>query len=103
MFGNPDWFRDATQRWPLPQQGKGWLYYFAWLGILILPATLLLSWAYVPEALIWTIVTATLFVLDVRKLRRQSAEKQAYRNLYFIGDNTPEIIETEKYTLEIKD
>ncbi len=101
MFGNPEWFHDATRRIPVPNQPKGWLYFIVWASVIAVPAALLMSRGLIPEVAVWGVLASVCFFWDLRKIRQIAKEKKAYESLYFIRDANS-AAETDHYRIEIK-
>ena len=104
MFGNATWFRSESRSIaPAPQSVKGWAYYGLWLVAVCLPAGLLLIRGQFPEALIWTGISVSGLLFDLRRLRKDLRQQAAMQRMHIIKDDgQPPQAETSKYVLEIR-
>jgi len=73
-FGKRHWFRSSSSRRGCltPITWQGWLYYCIWSMAIAIPASLLILRGQIFESLVWALFTTSIYVLDVRQVRRST-------------------------------
>jgi hypothetical protein len=91
MYGKPEWFLTNAGRWLVrPSSWQGWAYTIAWVVAMVLPSLSLMARSQVPEAVVWTLLSAGLWLWDSAAIRRVHESRTA-KEVFYIGDDTPEV------------
>lgn len=103
MFGKPEWFKKKTWGWGLvPITREGWIYTGVAAGIVAVPFNLLLFTRGVPEAAIWMLASAGFLVWDVRQIIRAIDGPEPAKDLFYIGDDEHDSVQTRQLDLKLR-
>jgi hypothetical protein len=87
MYGKPEWFLNSNSKWFVrPNSWQGWAYAFAWVAAMLLPSLALIGRDQAPEAAVWMLLSAGLWLWDSATIRKAN-QARAAKEVFYIGDD----------------